>query len=95
MNHKKTNARISKLARINESVGNINFEAIQDEESTEWIVRMGIVRIVHSVSEVEAKKIVEILNKGIGTSIQEIVSTNAFEIKTLIDNMATETEEVP
>lgn len=94
MSHKKTNARIAKLARINESIGNIHFESIQDEESSEWIVRMGIVRIVHSISEEEAKKIAEILNKAVSVGIKEIAATNAFEIRTLIDNLSTETEDV-
>lgn len=85
MNSKEINTKISRLARINESVGNIHFEAVHDEENTEWQVRMGIVRIVYSISEEEAKMLAQILNSALNVGVEKIISTNSTEIKSLID----------
>ena len=81
------NSRIAKLAKINESVGNLHFEAIQDDDSSDWVVRIGIVRVVNSVSEDEAKEIAEILNLSITTGASRIISKNSSEITTLIESI--------
>ncbi|MCK9435037.1 MAG: hypothetical protein M0R32_09535 [Candidatus Cloacimonetes bacterium] len=90
MSSKEINARIAKLARISESVSSLHFEAVHDEENSEWLVRIGIVRVVHSVSEEEAKEIARILNESISAGAIKIISTNANEIKSMIESMISE-----
>jgi hypothetical protein len=92
MNQNK-NSKIAKLARINESVGNIHFDAVQDEDSSEWLVRIGIVRIVHSISEEEAKEIAEIMNASIANGARHIISKNSSEITTLIESITEKKQE--
>lgn len=87
MSSQDINSRIAKLARINESVGKLRFEAVQDEDGSEWLVRIGIVRVVHSISEDEAKKLSEILNNALGVAFKKIIFENSDEIKTLIDSV--------
>ena len=88
MSGNSTNIRISKLARINEQLGGIRFEAVPDEDSSDWVIRFGVVKIVHSLREEEAKAIVEILNKSYESGVEEIVYKNAVEISDLISSLS-------
>ena len=88
MSSKEINSQVAKLARINESIGSLHFEAVKDDESSDYLVRIGIIRVVHSLSEDEAKEIAETLNKFLGGGIDELVYRNACEIKRLIDSVS-------
>ena len=87
MMNQNTNSKIAKLAKINESVGTLHFEAVQDDDSSDWVVRIGIVRVVNSISEEEAKEIAEILNLAIMSGASCIISKNSSEITKLIDSL--------
>ena len=88
MSDNSTNIRIAKLARINEQLGSIRFEAIQDEDNSDWVIRFGVVKIVHSLKEEEARKIANTLNKWYESGVEEIVYKNAVEISELISSLS-------
>jgi hypothetical protein len=87
VNIQQTSSQIARLARINESVSSITFDAVQDADGMDWIVRWGTVRIVDSISEEDAKEIAAVLCNSLLTGVTAIVEKNNRAITDLINSI--------